>query len=185
MPKRHYDHPDQRDTAAVPDRTTTWAASYGRTAHVDPDDLRSQHEANARRAAADGFSIPDDPAYRFGDDGVSGMAETRAQLESLMSVVTSGSALFRRLYMRDRTRWGRSTDPRFIYWFEYVMAEHGVQVCYTTDAEHSSLERSMSSAVIGGVDGPLPVPTLLWSWAERVAYLRGEAKIQALPEVRR
>lgn len=112
------------------------AGSYGRRSNPNEEAVASQHAMNAQRATSDGWHIPELPAFRFGDDAVSGEKTTRAGLDPLVAVVESGQAPFRRLYVRERGRLARAFDPRFIYWFEYVCKLNGIQVCYSVDQEH-------------------------------------------------
>lgn len=112
---------------------TGLAASYARRAVVSNDGLRGQHAENVECAAAHGWSIPDDPAFRFSDDGESGASAHRPGLDALLARVRSGEASFDRVYMRDVTRPVRSSDPRWRYWFEYEMERFGVRILYATD----------------------------------------------------
>lgn len=112
------------------------AASYGRRSNPNEEAVTNQHQMNAQRATSDGWRIPDEAGYRFGDDAVSGETTTRAGLDALEALVKSGEAPFKRLYVRERGRLARAYDPRFIYWFEYTCKMHGIQVCYSVDKQH-------------------------------------------------
>jgi DNA invertase Pin-like site-specific DNA recombinase len=118
--------------------------------------LRSQHAANIACAATHDWSIPDDPAFHFSDDGASGSTSRREALDALVAQIQSGEAPFARVYMRDRTRLLRNSDPRARFWFEHVMEMHGVRVIYATDAECSE-ERTERRAARGS--RRLSVPT--------------------------
>ena len=112
------------------------AGSYGRRSNPNEEAVGNQHAMNAQRATVDGWRIPDQPGFRFGDDAVSGEKTARAGLDALMALVQSGQAPFRRLYVRERGRLARAFDPRFIFWFEYTLKLHGIQVCYSADKTH-------------------------------------------------
>jgi DNA invertase Pin-like site-specific DNA recombinase len=109
------------------------AASYERKSTVDAMGIEAQYIINAQCAARDGWRIPDDPAFRFGDDATSGTTTSRPGLDRLMDMVKSGAALFTRLYIKDKTRLGRWQDPRMHSWFEVELKKKGVLVRYSED----------------------------------------------------
>lgn len=110
------------------------AASYARSATLSGDGLREQHATNIKCAVEDGWIIPDDPAFVFGDDAASGLTLDRPGLGALLAPVRSGEAPFDRIYVRDATRFLRSPDPRWRFWFENEMRKLGVRIVYATDS---------------------------------------------------
>lgn len=127
------------------------AASYGRRSNPNDEAVGNQHSANAQRADADGWVIPDLPGFRFGDDATSGETTSREGFDALLALVTSGQTQFERLYIRERGRLARAHDPRFIFWFEYEMQKHGVQVCYSVDRRHIDYDSPLeTSDLVGG-----------------------------------
>jgi hypothetical protein len=126
------------------------AASYGRRSNPNDEAVGNQHSANAQRAESDGWVVPDLPGFRFGDDATSGETTNRDGIDALVNVVTTGQAQFDRLYIRDRGRLARAKDPRFIFWFEYTMLQHGVQVCYSVDKRHIDYDSPLESSELVG-----------------------------------
>lgn len=122
------------------------AGSYGRRSNPNEEAVSNQHAANTERATADGWTLPDATGFRFGDDATSGETTSRDGFDALLALVTSGQAQFDRLYIRERGRLARASDPRFIFWVEYTMHQHGILVCYSQDKKHvdygSELDRS-------------------------------------------
>lgn len=114
-----------------PSERENLAGSLGRKS--DPDDmgLDAQFAINSQKAERDGFSIPDDPAFRFEDDDTSGTTTTRGGLDRLVAIVTSGNAPFSRVYVKDTTREGRFADPRFHFFLQVLFEQHDVKLCYS------------------------------------------------------
>ena len=106
------------------------AASIERDSKFDPLGIDEQFRENRETARDDGFTIPDDSAYRFFDNDTSGADESREGLRRLFEVVLMGDAPFSRVYVKDQTRFGRWGDPRIHAHFEVVLATHGVEVRY-------------------------------------------------------
>jgi hypothetical protein len=107
------------------------AASYGRKSTADDMGLKGQHMRNAQKALADGFLVPDDPAFRFEDDDTSGRRTSREDLDRLIALVTSNRAPFKRVYVKDKSREGRFADPRFHFFLQVLFEKHGVKLCYS------------------------------------------------------
>jgi hypothetical protein len=107
------------------------AASYARKSTADDMGLKAQHMVNVQKAAADEYVIPDDAAFRFEDDDTSGRRTSREDLDRLIAVITSGKAPFRRVYVKDKTREGRFSDPRFHFFLQVLFEQHGVKLCYS------------------------------------------------------
>ncbi len=119
---------------SVPRTSAEHAASYARKSDPKEEAILAQHATNADRARADGLHIPLDLCW--GDDGTSGTTIRRAGLDALLGVISTGSAPFTRLYVRDRDRLARSADPRFPFFVEFLCKTNGVQLCYSTDVKH-------------------------------------------------
>ncbi|MBK8059516.1 MAG: recombinase family protein [Gemmatimonadetes bacterium] len=110
-------HGRQFHTATRPtslNENARFAAAYGRIAVGHGVDLSaprfSDHGVGAQwtacrvAAQSDGFRISESPDYLFGDDGVSGRAFSRPELERFLDTVRSGHAPFSRLYVADVAR---------------------------------------------------------------------------------
>ncbi len=87
------------------------AACYARKSNADDIGIERQYELCAARAAKDGFVIPDNPLFRFGDDMTSGAALHRLDFERLFDVANSDAPPFEMLFVKDQTRFGRHDDP--------------------------------------------------------------------------
>lgn len=96
------------------------AASYARKSNDDADGIEAQHEINAAAALADGYFIPDAPDIRFDDNHVSGATTQRPGLERLLAAARAG-APWCRVYVKDRSRWGRFEDLRYHMYLEMVL----------------------------------------------------------------
>lgn len=143
---------EMRRPAAVPSVTAErlLAASVARKSTHDDVAVADQHVTNAQRAKADGFMIPDGAGFRFEDDNTKGSLTSRPGLNALLEVIESGEAPFKRVYVRDPDRLARTTDPRFIFWFEYECKRHGIQLCYSsTEGEHVDYDRLEGGNAIG------------------------------------
>lgn len=108
-----------------------YAASYSRSAIPNAAGIEEQHRANQRRAEEHGLVLPDDPKFRFTDDGVSGVAHRRRGFDRLLQTIKQGHAPFERIYVRDAARLGRWSDVRMHAYYEGLFQEHGVQLRYT------------------------------------------------------
>lgn len=149
MPPKHTKVRHLSKQTAAAEAAQKLAASYGRKSTPDDTAVEDQHVTNAQRAKADGWEIPDRPGFRFGDDNTKGSLTSRQGLDALRELIESGEAPFTRLYVRDRDRLARATDPRYIFWFEYHCKTHGVQVCYSsTKGEHVDYEHPDSGNAI-------------------------------------
>ncbi len=130
------------------DASPAVAASYARKSTFKDTGLAEQHSTNTTRATRDGAVVPS--AYQFGDDAISGKTTSREGLDEVLELIRSGSAPFKRIYIRDRDRLARASDPRFAMWFEYECKLHGVQVCYATDAHHLEFGDERSANEMAG-----------------------------------
>jgi DNA invertase Pin-like site-specific DNA recombinase len=110
------------------------AASYARKSTADMIGIEDQHAINARVAREDGVRVPEGPTFRFSDDDTSGVAERREGLDALIKLVETGAAPFHTIYVKDGTRLGRWSDPRFRHWLEVHLELHGVRLRYAEDA---------------------------------------------------
>ena len=111
--------------------TVTLAASYARKSDQDQEGLKSQHLGNEQKAKQDGYVIPRGIDYRFEDDETTGVSKKRAGFDRLLQVISSGEARFTRVYIKDVTRLGRWSDPRFRFFVEVLCEEHGVKLVYS------------------------------------------------------
>ena len=111
--------------------TQKLAASYGRKSDKNDQGVRDQHDGNTGRARRDGFTIPDSPQYRFGDDDTSGTTKSRREWDRLVQLVQSGQAPFSRVYIKDKTRFGRWTDPRFQFYWPVLFEQYGVRILFS------------------------------------------------------
>ena len=82
------------------------------------------------QAQKDGMEVPDDPAFRFSDNDATGANANRNGFQRLLRIVESGSAPFSRLYVKDRSRFGRFDDVRQQFMLEYQLHEMGVEIRY-------------------------------------------------------
>lgn len=125
------------------------AASYARKSNDDDDGLKSQHMVNEQRAAKDDYVIPRSLDFRFDDDDTTGVSKRRKGFDRLLQVITSGEAKFDRVYVKDRTRLGRWSDPRFGFYLEVLCEEHGVKIVYSENKEHPDFGGEHSPEMIG------------------------------------
>lgn len=134
---------DNKGTPAAP---LGRAASYARRSVMKEEAVLQQHDTNANRAQADGFTVP--PELRWGDDGVSGTTTERGGLGALLTLIKSGRAPFTRLYVRERDRLSRTGDPRFAPFIEYTCKLNGVTVCYASDAAHMAYDGTEADEMV-------------------------------------
>jgi len=138
------------------------AAAYGRSAvghgfapsapRFSDEGVGAQWTACHVAAQSDGYHIAESPDFLFGDDGVSGRASRRPELDRLLDVVRSGHAPFSRLYITDGARLSRNeVGFSFLQRFENELASHGIELRFLTDtnalADVSSLCDSLGLAV--------------------------------------
>jgi hypothetical protein len=109
------------------------AASYERKSYNDPYGIDAQYHANREQAAEEGFDIPDDPRFRFSDDDTTGVTKSRQGFDRLLKMITQGDAPFTRVYVKDRTRFGRWDDLRQHYYFEVLFKDCGVVLRYSNE----------------------------------------------------
>lgn len=135
-------HCHQLHTAArptSPNNNACRAAAYGRTAVGYGIDLSAPRFSDAGvgaqwtachfAAQSDGYHIAETPDFLFGDDGVSGRASRRPELDRLLDVVRSGHAPFSRLYVTDAARLSRDeVGFSFLQRFENELASYGIEV---------------------------------------------------------
>lgn len=106
------------------------AASIERDSVHDPLGIEEQYRQNRDTAAKEGLIIPDDPAFRFSDNDTSGADESREGLRRLFDTVLAGDPPFKKVFVRDQTRFGRWSDPRMHIYFEVLLETNGVEVRY-------------------------------------------------------
>jgi hypothetical protein len=135
--------------ARTPEADALLAASYVRKSDEDNEGLQSQHLVNEQRAAADGYAIPRAVDFRFEDDDTTGVSKRRKGFDRLLQMITSGEAKFNRVYIKDRTRLGRWSDPRFGFYLEVLCEEHGVKLVYSENARHVDYAGEFSPDMIG------------------------------------
>ena len=133
--------------------TGAFAASYERKSTADPFGIEEQFHMNRARAASEGFTIPDSEEFRFSDDEKSGATSRRPGFERLLATVLSGAAPFARVYVKDRTRWGRWEDVRMHQHFEVVLELHRVHLRYCDERAVNyaagATEDTISAALLG------------------------------------
>lgn len=83
-----------------------------------------------KQASEDGMPVPDDPSYRFADNDATGANADRNDFQRMLRLVESGQAGFQRLYVKDRSRFGRFDDVRQQFSLEYMLETRGIQVRY-------------------------------------------------------
>jgi len=127
----------------IPNDQRRHAAAYGRAAvgyGVDGSaprfadvGVRAQWKDCQDAARSDGYHIPESSDFLFGDDGVTGRASSRPQMERLLDVVRSGQAQFSRLYVTDVARLSRDeTGFSFLQSFENELLSYGVELRFLT-----------------------------------------------------
>lgn len=126
-----------------------FAASAGRKSDANDISLGHQHRINRERAARDGLRIPEGPDFEFGDDDTSGKTRRRSDFDRLVRLVQSGTAPFRYVYFKDRSRLGRWKDPRLISYYEVLFEEHGVKIRYSGEERHVDFSEGMASSDVG------------------------------------
>jgi DNA invertase Pin-like site-specific DNA recombinase len=107
------------------------AASYARKSDANDEGVLDQHLLNEQRARRDGFVVPKTSAFRFSDDKTSGVTKRRNGLDALISLVKTGDAPFKRVYVKDKTRLGRWNDPRYQFYLAVLFEEHGVRIMFS------------------------------------------------------
>lgn len=161
-------HCHQLHTTARPtslNDNASCAAAYGRTAvghgfdasapRFSDEGVGAQWMACRVAAQSDGYRIAETPDFLFGDDGVSGRASRRPELDRLLDVVRSGHAPFSRLYITDIARISRDdAGVSFLHRLENELASQGIEVRFLTgnDAFVDSSSRCVSLSL--GVDRP-------------------------------
>lgn len=107
------------------------AAIYARSATENPTGIREQQRACKAAARREGFNAPEE--FRFIDDGWSGATTERPSFQSMVDLVESGEAPFGRVYVHDRSRLGRFSDPRQHFAIEMAFRSHGIEVRYADE----------------------------------------------------
>lgn len=106
------------------------AATYARKSDKNDFGIDRQHDLLIARAADDGYVVPDEVLFRFEDDNTTGTTTSRRGLDRLVALVETGEAPFRRIYVKDMTRFGRFDDPRYHHYLEVHLEKFGVTICY-------------------------------------------------------
>jgi DNA invertase Pin-like site-specific DNA recombinase len=109
---------------------TRRAAVYARESVDYEVTVDHQIRACVMQAQKDGLDVPDNPAYRFPDNDATGANADRNGFQRLLRIVESGSAGFSRLYVKDRSRFGRFDDIREQFAYEYMLKQKGVEIRY-------------------------------------------------------
>jgi len=147
----------------APQAQLQYAAAYGRTAVAYGVDVSSprfgdmgvgaQWTACQAEAHSEGFHIPDSSNFLFGEEGVSGPARRRPELERLLDVVRSGQAQFSRLYVTDVARLSRNEGGiSLVRWFEIELASHGIEL-RSVAGEFTPFDVEMFRTTLAGVPG--------------------------------
>jgi hypothetical protein len=109
------------------------ASVYGRSSIDFPDSVAHQWTLTRERAEADGCTVPESRAFLFGDNNASGKTSERPDFKRLERVILSGTAPFSRLYVKDKTRFGRWDNPYQHAIYEALFRKMGVEVVYCQD----------------------------------------------------
>jgi DNA invertase Pin-like site-specific DNA recombinase len=142
--------PTDDETTAAPDAHSGLSADYSvqatspdggvtaglvaRKSKFDNEGIAGQVALCEDKAHDEGATIPRGAAFRFIDDGVSGIRTDRDGLTRLFELLTRGDhPPFSVLYVKDRSRLARTDDPRWIFWFEVECQRHGVMVRYVNE----------------------------------------------------
>ncbi|MCX5762897.1 MAG: recombinase family protein, partial [Gemmatimonadetes bacterium] len=112
-------------------RPVRYAISYARKSSTDDIAVVDQHAFNAKRAAAEGYIIPDDPKFRFSDD-ISGKHQSRAGLDQLRRWLAKRESPATRVYVRDMSRLSRVSQLTFFPSLVHEFSECGVEMCIST-----------------------------------------------------
>jgi DNA invertase Pin-like site-specific DNA recombinase len=115
-------------------QTVTVAGGYARQSDDDPEGIALQWRIIEEYARTRNWIVPQDPGFRFSDDGVSGERLSRPDYDRLKAVVSSrAGSPFSVLIVRRPDRLGRWKDVRRRPSEELFFADHGVQIVYTND----------------------------------------------------
>ena len=157
-PKPHHPEPLADTNRALVDQQSIplrYAASIERKSTADAYGIEQQYRLNCARAAEEGYIIPNEPAFRFTDDDVSGALKDRPGLSRLLAIAESGTAPFTRVYVKDRTRLGRWEDSRRHFHIEILLMDRGIELRYCdekaidfADGEEGELYAGMITGVI-------------------------------------
>lgn len=134
------------------------AASYERKSKTDPFGIEEQYHVNSAKAAQEGYTVPNTEQFRFSDDDWTGTTSRRPGFERLMATVLNGSAPFTRIYVKDRSRWGRWKDPRMHHHLEVDLEQHNVRLRYCDERDiafDSASDEDMISAALLGLIGSM------------------------------
>ena len=115
-------------------RTVKPAACYARKSTADDIGVTRQMELCRERAAVDGYVIPDNSLFSFGDDMTSGAAATRLDFDRLIDLVASGDAPFGMVFVKDQTRFGRYDDPGEHFVNLHRLMKAGVKVTFLSSS---------------------------------------------------
>ena len=116
------------------------ALFYGRESKDYPHALAHQLRTAIETAAAEDHVIPESPLYRYADNDRTGKNSDREDFQRLLNNVASGQTRAARLYVLDRSRFGRWDDSRMHFYYEIVLLEHGITVRYCDEElfDHAS-----------------------------------------------
>jgi hypothetical protein len=131
------------------ENTVRFAASLERQSYDHEMGIDAQYQINLQRAKRDGFIIPDTPEFRFTENLTSGQARERKGFDRLKRVVESGRAKFEQVYTKDRSRFGRWTDPREHMFWELWFVKAGVPVIFSTAARQLDLTKGIQPEDLG------------------------------------
>lgn len=109
------------------------AALYGRASLDFPDSVPEQWQLTREYAERDGYVVPTSPEYLFGDNNMTGKISERRDFRRLEQIVLSGRAPFSRVYVKDKSRWGRWNNPHQHAIYETTWRHLGVEIYYCQD----------------------------------------------------
>lgn len=125
------------------------AASYARKSNEDHEGILGQHLVNEQRARKDDYMIPATPEFRYEDDDTTGISKRRSGFDKLLEFIRSGEAKFDRVYVKDKTRLGRWSDPRYAFFLEVLFEEHGVRIVYSENEQSLDYSGQITPDMVG------------------------------------
>lgn len=123
------------------------AAFYGRVSGDHEESIEIQLAFAREVAARDGYFIPDRNVYS--DVRVSGDVEDRPGFKRLDAHLVSGAASFDRLYVRDRARFSRWSNPRLFDYYIVHFKKQGVVVRFCDVERHVDFSEGVSDEDVG------------------------------------
>lgn len=111
------------------------AAVYARESKDYELAIGHQHRQCVQQAEAEGYEVPDDPLFRFGDNERTGANANRADFQRLLSLVRAGQAGFSAIFVKARSRFARFDDTRERFALELELEKRGVIIRYLEEDE--------------------------------------------------